>query len=120
LAASQFEAAVRSHGDVAIVDLHGELSAGVEEILNGAYRSATELHAARILLDFRDVTYINSTGIALIVGQLSKARRDGIAMMAIGLSDHYRQIFEITRLSDFIAIFDDEESALASVTAQAG
>jgi anti-anti-sigma factor len=120
LAARQFEAEVTTRGDIAIVVLHGELSAGVEETLNGAYSSATEQHAARILLKFEDVDYINSTGIALIVGLLSKARRDGIHMMAVGLSDHYRQIFEITRLADFISIFSDEETALASVPAQSG
>jgi hypothetical protein len=40
-------------------------------------------------------------------------------VVAYGLSDHYQEIFEITRLSDFIAIFSDERAALASTPAAA-
>ena len=56
------------------------------------------------MLDFSQVDYINSTGIALVVGLLAKARAAHIPLTAVGLSDHYREIFTITRLSDFIEI----------------
>ena len=56
------------------------------------------------MLDFSRVDYINSTGIALVVGLLAKARAAHIPLTAVGLSDHYREIFTITRLSDFIEI----------------
>ena len=69
---------------------------------------------ASLLLDFAAVDYINSTGIALIVGLLGRARADGVAVAACGLSDHYREIFEITRLSDFMSIYADEASAASS------
>ena len=69
---------------------------------------------ATLLLDFGDVAYINSTGIALIVGLLGRARADGVAVAACRLSDHYREIFEITRLSDFMSIHADERSARAA------
>ena len=64
------------------------------------------------MLNFSSVEYINSTGIAMIVNLLSKARRDGLAVSAYGLTDHYVEIFEITRLSEFIRIVADEETAL--------
>ena len=66
-----------------------------------------------MVLNFADAGYINSTGIALIVGLLARARADGIEVRACGLSDHYREIFEITRLADFMRIKTDETSALA-------
>ena len=50
--------------------------------------------------------YINSTGIALIVRLLAEARRDHREVIADGLSDHYREIFRITRLSDYLTIAD--------------
>ena len=65
---------------------------------------------ARWALDFKGVPYINSTGIAVIVGLLARARRNGQKLGARGLSEHYRQIFEITRLADFMTILDDEGS----------
>ena len=42
------------------------------------------------------------------MGLLAQARTDGARSSAFGLSDHYREIFEITRLSDFMTITDDE------------
>ena len=61
-----------------------------------------------MILDFADVDYINSTGIALIVRMLAEARRDHREVIALGLSDHYREIFRITRLSDYLTIADPQ------------
>ena len=43
---------------------------------------------------------------------LAKARARGIPLSAYGLTPHYREIFEITRLADFMAITNDEDSAV--------
>jgi anti-anti-sigma regulatory factor len=53
----------------------------------------------------------------LIVGILAQARTERRVVAASGLSDHYRQIFEITRLSDFIQVYADVDDAIAT-TAQ--
>jgi anti-sigma B factor antagonist len=112
MATSRFDASVRQDGDISVIDLRGDIDLEAEQALNDAYdRSAGR--GTDLLLNFADVGYINSTGIALIVGLLAKARRDGRSMSAYGLSDHYRQIFEITRLADFMAIFPNEEAALS-------
>jgi anti-sigma B factor antagonist len=73
--------------------------------------------APHVLLDFSRVDYINSTGIALIVSILGRARSEGRTVIASGLSEHYRQIFTITRLSDFITLYDDEAGAVAGLAA---
>jgi anti-sigma B factor antagonist len=72
--------------------------------------------ATHVVVDFSEVEYINSTGIALIVGLLSRARQEGREILACGLSDHYVRIFEITRLSDFISIYPNEQTAIASLS----
>ena len=102
---------VRSSAGAAVVDLPSEVDAATETVLRDAY---TEAAAAKrtIALNFAGVDYINSTGIAIIVGMLARARADGHIVRAFGLSDHYREIFEITRLSDFMAIYPSESSAL--------
>jgi anti-anti-sigma factor len=63
-------------------------------------------------LNFEGTGFINSTGIALIVGLLASARAHAIPIRAYGLTPHYREIFEITRLADYLAITPDEESAV--------
>ncbi len=109
--ADRFNASVRLLDGVAVVDLSGEIDSGAEEALNAAYDQATG-GADTVLLNFGSVEYINSTGIALIVGVLARARKNGHSITACGLADHYREIFEITRLSDFMQIFPDEASAV--------
>lgn len=110
--ASRFEAGVRHLPGVAVVDLSGELDAEAEETLNGVYGRAAARDAPLVILNFAGVDYINSTGIALIVGLLARARKDGCGIRACGLNDHYRKIFELTRLADFMPVFPDERSAV--------
>jgi anti-sigma B factor antagonist len=111
--AGSFEANVRTESNVAIIDLSGDVDGESEAALNAAYARAREMDPGTILLNFRDVEYINSTGIALIVGLLAQARKSHESIVASGLSDHYREIFQITRLVDFMGIYPDEETALA-------
>ena len=106
------KASVRHQPSVSVVDLHGEITANAEHILNNAYAEAEQRGLEVILLNFNDVHYINSTGIALIVSLLARARKQHRRLLACGLSDHYVEIFQVTRLADFLHIFPDETSAL--------
>lgn len=109
-----FTAQVRNENQQIVIDLHGEINAQADEALSVVYAEADSLNPDVILLNFSDVDYINSTGIALIVGLLAQARKSHRKLVVYGLSDHYVQIFQITRLSDFMDIYQDELSALAA------
>jgi anti-anti-sigma factor len=113
MAARNLEAHVRYQPHIAIIDLSGEITPFAENALNTAYAEAEKHNAQAILLNFGNVDYINSTGIALIVSLLMRARRSNHRLLACGLSEHYVEIFHITRLADFMTIFPDEASALA-------
>ena len=110
--AKHLEASVRREPGGAVLDLRGEINGFGQEVLNAAYAEAEARDPEAIILNFEGVDYINSTGIALIVGLLARARASKRRLLAYGLSDHYVEIFEITRLSDFVGVFPDEESAL--------
>ena len=103
---------VRLEPAVAVLDLMGEINGFAEEALNAAYAEAEAADPKTVLLNFEKVDYINSTGIALIVGLLAKARASHRSLLACNLSEHYVEIFNITRLSDFMSVFPDEESAV--------
>lgn len=109
-----FSAQVRNENQRVVIDLHGEINAQADEALNQAYAEVDRQNPEVIVLNFSDVDYINSTGIALIVGLLAQTRKTHRRLVIYGLSDHYVQIFQITRLSDFMDIFQDESSALTS------
>jgi anti-anti-sigma factor len=116
---AEFRTAVRRRDGAAVVDLHGQIDRAADGPLAAAYAEAAALGPGAIVLNFEGVDYINSTGIALIVGLLARARAERRTIGACGLSDHYREIFEITRLSDFMGIYADEDSA-AGAPAAAG
>src|SRR5215210_4591830 len=117
MAARHLEVEVRPTKDGAVLDLRGEINGFAQEALDAAYAEAETNNPEAILLNFEGVDYINSTGIALIVGLLAKARASKRRLLAYGLSDHYVEIFNITRLSDFLSVLPDEESALAEASA---
>lgn len=109
-----FEVTLRQRPGLAVAELHGDVNRDAESALVAAYAEVARTGAATLLLNFTDVGYINSTGIAVIVGLLASARKDGRKLSVCGLSEHYRTIFEITRLADFMQIFLDEETAVST------
>lgn len=103
---SDFQASVTATDKGSVIELSGTVNRAAQEAIEAAYGEAAE-GPGEVLLDFDKVDYINSTGIALIVGLLAKARATGRQVGAFGLTDHYREVFQITRLSDFMNIYDD-------------
>jgi anti-sigma B factor antagonist len=113
-------AIVREVGGAAVIELTGEVDGGAAGPLNAAYEQAvTDGAATTLVLDFAAVDYINSTGIALIVSVLARARAERRSVVASGLSAHYREIFDITRLSDFIEVFGDLDAAVSQLAGPA-
>jgi anti-anti-sigma factor len=98
---------------VSVIALHGDIDGGADATLQAAYDAVTRQSSGPVLLNFSGVGYINSTGIALIVGLLARARKERRQLLACGLSSHYQEIFEITRLSDFMTTYADESAAVA-------
>jgi len=106
---------VRRSGAAALVDIQGEVTAGSEAVLMEAYDQVGDARA--VVLNFSGLSYMNSGGIGLLVTLLVRANRHSQQLLAYGLSDHYRQIFELTRLDEAIGIHDDEGAALAAASA---
>jgi len=101
-----FEAKVVRGDAGPVIELSGTVNRAAKVGLEDAYAEASE-RDGEIRVDFTDVDYINSTGIAVIVGILAMARAENREVSAYGLSDHYREVFRITRLSDFMTIHED-------------
>lgn len=106
---------VRRQGPAGIVDIRGDVTSGSEEVLMSAYEEASDAKA--IVLNFSELSYMNSGGIGLLVTLLVRVNRRSQKLLAFGISDHYRQIFELTRLDEAIGIHDSESDALAAAGA---
>lgn len=106
---------VRKVGMIGVIDLSGEVTSAAERPLMEAFAQASEDQAPYVLLNFSNLNFINSSGIGLLVTLLIRARRLQVRLLASGLSDHYRQIFELTRLNEAISVFATEAEALAAL-----
>ena len=109
---------VRKSGDAtSIIDIQGEVTAFAEQVLSEAYSQASANNVRSIILNFQGLEYMNSSGIGLLVTILIRAKRQSQKLLAYGLSEHYQQIFELTRLNEAILLYDREANALAAARA---
>jgi anti-sigma B factor antagonist len=97
-----------------VIDIEGDITAQSEDTLMDAYGRAGGEGVTAIVLNFTALDYMNSGGIGLLVTLLVRAQRQRQRVLAYGLSDHYRQIFELTRLDEAVGIHDSEAEALAA------
>ena len=96
---------VRRQGPAGVVDIKGDVTAGSEDVLMKAYEEAGDARA--IVLNFTDLSYMNSGGIGLLVTLLVRANRKSQKLMAYGLSDHYAQIFELqSKSTSLTSVFE--------------
>lgn len=96
-----------------VIDIKGDVTSACEGVLMDAYSEAGE-SSKTLVLNFSGLEYMNSGGIGMLVTLLVRANRNKQRLMACGLNDHYRQIFDLTRLDDAIAIYDTEADALSA------
>ena len=106
---------LRGVSDVAsVVDIQGEVTGQAENVLMDTYTRATTSGARTVILNFSAMEYMNSAGIGLLVTLLIRMKRQQQRLLTYGLSEHYRHIFDVTRLNEAIGIYDTEAAALAA------
>ena len=103
---------LRATNGAQIIDITGEITQGNETALSGVFDRALYARPNAIVLNFSELEYMNSSGIGLLITLLIRAQRQNVALRAVGLSDHYKEIFELTRLDEAIEIFDAESAAV--------
>jgi len=107
---------VREVSDVArVIDIKGDITAQSEDVLMDAHGRASGRAVKAVVLNFSALDYMNSGGIGQLVTMLVRAQRERQRVLAYGLSDHYREIFELTRLDEAVGIHSSEADALAAV-----
>ena len=105
---------IRDVGEgVRVIDIEGEITSFSDKEITSTHEEAGQ-DATGVVLNFSGLDYMNSGGIGLLVTTLIRAQRNGHALRAYGLTEHYRQIFSLTRLDEAIMIYEDEESAVAA------
>ena len=76
-----------------------------------------QVHARHILLNFRQNDYINSAGIAILIGIVTEVNRNGQKLAVSGLSQHFQKIFRMVGLAQYADIYQDEDEAVKGFAA---
>lgn len=100
---------------VTIIDIQGGLTAAAETDLLETFSQVSDAGARVIILGFEGLTYMNSSGIGLLVRMVIRAQRQAQQVLAFGLQDHFRRIFELTRLQEVIRVYDSEADAMSAL-----
>lgn len=107
------EVATRIQDAVGIIEITGEVTSFSEKILDETYDELAGDKVKKVCLSFENVTYINSAGMAIIIGILTRSRNRKQKLCCWGLTEHYQKIFEMVGLTKYMPHFEDEQAALA-------
>lgn len=113
----ELSVSIRERDGIAIIDLVGDVTTFAEEKITSAYKEVSSNGAKHILLNFRQNDYINSAGIAILIGVVTEVNKHGQRLAVSGLSQHFQRIFRMVGLSQYIDIYQDEEEALRGFAA---
>ena len=111
----EIQISVRWENDAAVIDLKGDVTTFAEEAINQAYQSASSNGAVNIIFNFRENDYINSAGIAILIGVVTEARKRDQKLLMTGLSAHFQKIFRMVGLTQYADLYPSVEDALASL-----
>lgn len=109
----QVQVNLRQQGSLPILEFVGEMTTIAEDSIQAAYRQINLGGYNQIALDFAKCGYINSAGIATLIGMVTQARRAGHQLFAYGLTPHHQKIFRMVGLADYMLICDSEADVLA-------
>lgn len=108
--------AVRFKDDVPIVSLTGRFLAGSDgPFLRQKVKDLIDAGATQLVIDFKGVPYIDSTGLGFLAGSRVTAQRAGVNMVLASVNPHVKRILDQVKLSQFFVMAEDEAAALAKV-----
>lgn len=104
-------AAIRQQSDATIVDISGDIDMGTSPGLRKELLESLKA-TSRLVVNLREVRYIDSSGIASLVEVLMKARNDQKQFVLFGLNKAVQEVLQLTRLATVFEIRETEEEAL--------
>jgi anti-sigma B factor antagonist len=105
---------VSRHGDVVVIEVEGQLIVGNRQELKQTVLDESEAGARKILVDFADTAYIDSSGLGVLVSLAKRLRELGGDLRLANLNDDLQTLFELTKLDTLFQIADTRERALES------
>lgn len=97
---------------VTVLRFTGDISSASKDAVIGTYEALDRTAHKQILLNFKGVEYLNSSGIALVIQLLMEASKAGQKVAICGLTQHFTKVFTMVGITKYATLFPDEAAAL--------
>ena len=104
--------AIETAGEVLVVAVVGQLIVGNRQEFKQMVLDEVERGAKRILVDFTDTGYVDSSGLGALVSLSKRLRETGGSLRLAALNEDLRTLFELTRLDTLFKLYDTRAEAL--------
>jgi len=101
--------------DTTILHLAGDVTTFAESALNEAYRSGCDARCLNVILNFRENDYINSAGIAILIGIITQVKKRRQRMLIVMPGSHFQKIFRMVGLGQYADIFASLDEAVSTL-----
>ncbi len=108
------EIEVRNRDKVAILDINGEIDLYNAPEIKSKIGELMESGKSDIIINLEKVSYIDSSGIGVLISSLSSLKKAGGSLKIINVFASVRKVFELTKLTSFFDIYDSEDNAMNS------
>jgi anti-sigma B factor antagonist len=112
---SQQQLTGASGQQVTCLRFSGDISSASKDAVVGTYQALVKNSNKHILLDFKGVEYLNSSGIALVIQLLMEASKSSQTVAICGLTPHFMKVFTMVGITKYASLYPDEAASLAAL-----
>ena len=103
----------KDSGGVTVLELGGRLDSNTSKVLEDKVMEIIGQGRKKLLMDFKDVDYINSTGLRVLLLALQQLKKTEGRLVLSTIKDYMKEVFEISGYTEIFPIFGSQEEALA-------
>tara|TARA_B100001939_G_scaffold348203_1_gene373928 strand:- start:15473 stop:15943 length:471 start_codon:yes stop_codon:yes gene_type:complete len=96
-----------------VLHIKGEFTQDMEKDLEEHYLAIPAGKRGKVVLDFSETQYINSSGIAILIALITRATDEASSLEFAGLSAHFKKVMEIVGLDDFVTMHETLDEAVS-------
>lgn len=104
----------RENNDIQILDVNGEIDLYNAPEIKDLINKLIEEKKYSVIINLDRVSYIDSSGIGALISSLSNLKKYQGGLKIINVSGSVRKVFELTKLTSFFEIYDNEQDAIAA------
>ncbi|MCH7549093.1 MAG: STAS domain-containing protein [Candidatus Krumholzibacteriota bacterium] len=103
----------RDVDDVVVLDLNGKLTGGPDaDTFRDVFKTLVDQGKKNIIVNLEKVSWINSTGLGILISGYTSVRKNGGDLVVIHASDRIESILYVTKLNLLFRSYDSEEDAV--------